>query len=355
LNLKQEKIMQDFIIAGAGLSGLTAAYFLKQHEIGCTILEAQDRLGGRIQTTYGINQTPMEMGATWFGTQHQHVLQLLKELGITYFEQHDEGNSLFESFSFEAPQSYLVPSGSSSAFRIKDGTSQLIEVLAERVGKENIHLQTTLARVEDAGDFLRITDTAGKERTCKKLLIAIPPRILPGTVNFNPPLPEALNQLMLRTQTWMSGSIKFAVEYASPFWREKGFSGSVFSQAGLAVEIYDHCNFEYNRFALKGFLNGAAVNYSPEEREQKVLQQLSHYFGDDALHAISYHDKIWNDAFIASGDETFLPPHANNGHSLYREVYYNGKLFFTGTETSTLHGGYMDGAVIAARNLAARI
>lgn len=347
--------MQDIIIAGAGLSGLTAAYFLQQQGIACTMLEAQDRIGGRIQTIFGNNHTPMEMGATWFGTQHQHVLLLLKELGITYFEQHDEGNALFESFSFEAAQSYFVPSGSSSAFRIKGGTSQLIDVLAEKVGRENIHIQTTVARVEDAGEYMRLTDTTGKEWTCKKLVIAMPPRILPGTVNFQPSLPEALNQLMLRTQTWMSGSVKFAVEYTSPFWREKGFSGSVFSQAGLAVEIYDHCNFEYNRFALKGFLSGAAVNYSYEEREQKVLQQLSHYFGADALQAISYQDKIWNDAFIASGNETFLPPHANNGHSLYRVGYFNEKLFFTGTETSVQHGGYMDGAINGAWNLVSRM
>jgi monoamine oxidase len=345
----------EIIIAGAGLGGLTAAYYVKQHGIACTILEAQERLGGRIQTIFGKNKTPMEIGATWFGTQHQYLLRLLDELAISYFEQHDEGNALFESFSFEAPQQYFVPSGSSSAFRIKGGTSQLIDVLADRVGKENIHLQTKLTQVEDAGEYIRITDTSGKEWACKKLVIAMPPRILPGSVSFQPPLPDALNQLMQRTQTWMSGSIKFAVEYTSPFWRERGFSGSVFSQAGLAVEIYDHCNFEYNRFALKGFLNGAAVNYSTEERKQKVLQQLSHYFGDDALHAVSYQDKIWNDEYISSGSETFLPPHANNGHSLYRDAYCNDKLFFTGTETSTLHGGYMDGAVMAAQHLVARI
>lgn len=347
--------MQDIIIAGAGLSGLTTAYYIKQHGIDCTLLEAQERMGGRIQTIFGKNNTPMEMGATWFSTQHQNLLRLLDELAIPYFEQHDEGNALFESFSFEAPQQYFVPSGSSSAFRIKGGTSQLIDVLAEKVGRENIHLQTTVARVEDAGEYVRITDTTGKEWTCKKLVMAMPPRILPGSVSFQPPLPDALYQLMQHTQTWMSGSIKFAVEYASPFWREKGFSGSVFSQAGLAVEIYDHCNFEYNRFALKGFLNGTAVNYSTEERKQKVLQQLSHYFGDDALHAVSYQDKIWNDEYISSGNETFLPPHANNGHSLYRDAYCNDKLFFTGTETSMLHGGYMDGAVVAARNLTTQI
>jgi monoamine oxidase len=162
-------------------------------------------------------------------------------------------------------------------------------------------------------------------------------------------------QVMQHTQTWMSGSVKFAVEYARPFWREKGFSGSVFSQSGLAVEIYDHSSAENDRFALKGFLNGSASNYTLEERKHKVLEQLGRYYGAEALHPISYHDRIWNDDFIAVSDESFLPPHHNNGHAAYNEVYMNGKLYFAGTETSSLYGGYMDGAVVSAKNLVGQL
>lgn len=347
--------MEDIIIVGAGLSGLTTAYYLKNKGNKVTVLEAQDCIGGRVHTIYGNNGTPMEMGATWLGNQHQHLKGLLQELGLETFEQHDEGIALFESFSFTEPQQYFVPSGSTSAYRIKGGTQTLLETLAAKVGIANIFIQTKVVSVCDKGSFLVAADSNGKEWNCKKLILALPPRVIQHTISFLPALPELLLQVMQHTQTWMSGSVKFAVEYARPFWREKGFSGSVFSQSGLAVEIYDHCNVENSRFALKGFLNGSALNYTQEERKQKVLQQLGHYFGAEAMEAISYHDRIWNDSSVSVSDEAFLPPHHNNGHAVYKQGYLNGKLYFAGTETSSLYGGYMDGAVISAKNLVTQL
>ena len=41
----------DVTIIGAGLTGLLLAYRLQQHGISFTIVEARDRIGGRIHTT----------------------------------------------------------------------------------------------------------------------------------------------------------------------------------------------------------------------------------------------------------------------------------------------------------------
>jgi len=59
------------IIIGAGLSGLLTGYRLKKEGIPFKILEARNRVGGRINTVNGINNTPIEMGATWFTNQHK--------------------------------------------------------------------------------------------------------------------------------------------------------------------------------------------------------------------------------------------------------------------------------------------
>ena len=45
--------MEEVIIIGGGLSGLTIAYELKKKNISFKILEAQNRLGGRIETYLG--------------------------------------------------------------------------------------------------------------------------------------------------------------------------------------------------------------------------------------------------------------------------------------------------------------
>jgi monoamine oxidase len=50
----------------------------------------------------------------------------------------------------------------------------------------------------------------------------------------------------------MGDSIKFAVEYASPFWRENNYSGTLFSQASIIQEMYDHSTADKG-YALKVF------------------------------------------------------------------------------------------------------
>lgn len=347
--------MEDVIIIGAGLSGLSTAFNLKKKNIRFKILEAQNRLGGRIETIYGNQSTPMEMGATWFSKEHINVIRFLSEINIGYFEQHNEGIALFETMSFEPPQKYFVPSNSHSAYRIQGGTYSIIEALYQNIGKENVVLNSEIIKIVDKGDKLKITDSLNNNFFCKYLIIAIPPKLVINSIQFSPELPQDITQVMQKTQTWMNGSVKFSVEYKKAFWKENGFSGSVYSQSGLATEIYDHSNFEETKFALKGFLNGSATHYSFEERKEKVIAQLKHYFGNEAEDFESYNDKIWNDKYIQPKSNDFLSPHLNNGHPLYEESYMNNRLFFTGTEISSVFGGYMEGAIIASNSIANKI
>lgn len=347
--------MEDVIIIGAGLSGLSTAYQLKKAGINFKILEAQSRLGGRIETIYGKQDTPMEMGATWFGEEHLNLIQLLTELNIGYFEQHTEGISLFETMSFEPPQQYFVPANSQSAYRIKGGTFSIIDALYQRIGKENIILNTEVNCIIVEGNKIKIVDSLGNIYFSKQVIIALPPKVANDMIKFTPNLPEGINQIMKKTQTWMSSSVKFSVEYKKAFWKENGFSGSIFSQSGLATEIYDHSNYENTKFSLKGFLNGSAYHYTHAERKEKVITQLKHYFGAEVEKFESYNDKIWDNKYIQPKEDIFLSPHFNNGHAVYEDSYMNGSLFFTGTETLNTFSGYMEGAIISSNTVSKRV
>ncbi len=69
LSLQQSCVNQKFVIIGAGVAGLSAAQKLKT--LGCTditVLEARNRIGGRINTeNMGTNLLPLnvDMGASW--------------------------------------------------------------------------------------------------------------------------------------------------------------------------------------------------------------------------------------------------------------------------------------------------
>lgn len=347
--------MENVIIIGAGLSGLTTAHNLKKKNISFKILEAQDRLGGRIETIQGLLNTPMDLGATWFNDVHINLMNLLNELEIENYYQHSEGKTIFQTKSFEPPQIFYVPSSEQSSYRIKGGTLTIVKKLENIIGNENILLNTSITKIIDNKDFITIIDSNGKHYEAKNVISTIPAQLLVDKIEFEPKLPEQISELMQNVQTWMSGSIKFSVEYEQPFWLQNEFSGTVFSQSGIAVEIYDHSNFEQSKFSLMGFLNGAAVNYTKIEREEFVASQIENLFGSIIKKHISYNDKIWSDEFIATSNPKLLYAHQNNGHELLQEPLLGGKLFLAGTETSQTNSGYLDGAVTSANRVSKQL
>ena len=342
--------MQKIIIIGAGLSGLALAYFLKKEGIETFLLEARPRPGGRINTTTGNNGTPLEMGATSFGMKHRHLVGLLRELGLEFFPQYTEGIGVFETFSFEPPQQFSIPPAESPSYRIRGGTSSLIRRLLEDLDEKNIHYGTPVTSIVFEKNNFLLTDKNGYTWASDLVVSTLPPKLLADTVNIRPVLPAEVRQLCTNTHTWMGESIKFAVEYATPFWRQKGFAGAAFSQSSIANEIHDHTNFEENAFALKGFLVGGAARLTPAERQQALIAQLIKFFGPEAAHFVSYHESVWaHEPFTSTPpDGTWLRPHQNSGHPLFRQAFFDGRFFIAGSETASDFGGYMDGAVQSA-------
>ena len=55
----------DVLVVGAGLAGLTCAYELHREGRQVTVLEARDRVGGRVHTTRLENDEVAELGAEW--------------------------------------------------------------------------------------------------------------------------------------------------------------------------------------------------------------------------------------------------------------------------------------------------
>lgn len=72
----------DTIIIGGGVSGLTAAKQLHQAHQDVLIIEAKDRLGGRVHTDYNWGFA-IDLGATWIhGIERNPLIPLLNQHAI---------------------------------------------------------------------------------------------------------------------------------------------------------------------------------------------------------------------------------------------------------------------------------
>lgn len=71
------------VVIGAGLSGLAAAYRLKNAGWKVTVIEGRDRIGGRV-FSHTDQQTGLicELGAEWVGESHERIKALCKDFNI---------------------------------------------------------------------------------------------------------------------------------------------------------------------------------------------------------------------------------------------------------------------------------
>lgn len=89
--------MQDVIVIGAGMAGLTAARALAEAGRKVLIIEAKDRIGGRIWTRH-VDDEAIELGAEFVHGRPPELWALINEAGIETWER-DGAHACFEDGS----------------------------------------------------------------------------------------------------------------------------------------------------------------------------------------------------------------------------------------------------------------
>lgn len=336
----------NIAILGGGLSGLLTAYLLKKEGLKSQILEARSRLGGRIYTFRPGNEASVELGATWLGKKHQHLLGLLDELEIDIFEQYMGSKAYYEPMSVSPPQLVDLPANDEPSYRIKGGTDRILQVLAEQLDQNQILCNQVVKKLRKKDDRLEI-QTGADLFEADLTISTLPPKLLVSEVEFSPSLPKDFIDIASKTHTWMAESIKIAFTFKDAFWRKSHSSGTIFSNVGPVHEMYDHSL--NNQFALKGFMDNAYHSISVEQRKELVIEQLRRFYGGKVDKFVSYHECIWQkEPYTFSSYLNPVIPHQYNGHSIFQKSFFDNKLLIGGSETATEFPGYMDGAVESA-------
>ena len=84
----------DVLVVGAGLAGLVAARDLTAAGRSVLVLEARDRVGGRIVNEEIGDGKIVEMGGQWAGPTQDKLLELAAELQIATFPTYDTGKKV---------------------------------------------------------------------------------------------------------------------------------------------------------------------------------------------------------------------------------------------------------------------
>jgi len=324
---------ENLIIIGAGLCGLYSAYLLEK-KYNVTILEARDRIGGRV---FGIEEH--DLGPSWVWPHNTRMLELVETLGLKLFPQYTKGEALYDVSEgvqrFDAPPS--MPS-----FRVEGGFSVLIDALYNKLKHTKLKLNHQVLSIQQKEKALHVKTNQG-EFIADKVICTLPPRLANSLIKYEPKLEQTTSEILQSVPTWMGYATKCVIEYENAFWKEKGLSGFVFSYLGPMSEIHDATTA--NHAALFGFLHVRA-----KLNKKAIDKQLKRLFGEVGVTYTNMYIHDWKEEIFSSSKEDArgLRTHPDYGFSF---SHFDGQLIFSGTESSFQDGGYLEGALNAALSI----
>jgi len=433
----------DIVIIGAGAAGIHAAYLLSNKGQSVTVLEASERLGGRIFSVPIEGGGAVELGAQWLGKSKQQRLETLaKRYDAKYQSNHYEGltthilrktvvkstskmpplswfesldvfqislkiNRLTKHINVESPwlshvrldkisfvdwvlQQAWTKSGAgywnnlieqsvcnnakdlsvlevlqniasigktktlleADHYYFPSGLQRLFETYAKASGAKFLINSKVLTIIQCANE-LHVNDENGNVFVCNKVLIAAAPQVIPN-ITFNPPLPDT--KLSLQSSMKEGQVVKVLAVYDSPWWREKGLSGLVFSPDASFDTVIDvsHSNLGILSALVTSDRCLELQKLSDVQLTCEFVLHIGDAFGEQVQPKAFYRYRWEQDPYIRGGYSSNRPIGAwQSGTSALSSPY--GNIHFASTETATQWRGYIEGALESAERAVAEM
>lgn len=251
----------------------------------------------------------------------------------------------------------LDTAGGAQQDRLVGGSQAIALAMAAQLGdviKYNSPVRSVTqgaSNVVVAGDGYRVT--------AQKVVVAMSPT-LAGRIRFAPLAPGLQLRQQLAQRVPMGSIWKVHAIYPTPFWRAAGLNGQVTSDAYLAKVTFDNTPPELGApGVMMGFIDGQdareACAMSPEARRANVIESFVTYFGEQARNPVGYLEMNWQaEEYSGGGPTGTFPPGVLTA---YRGALRDpvGRVYWAGTETSTVWSGYMDGAVRSGERAARQV
>ena len=350
----------DVLIVGGGLSGLALADHLARQGRDFLLVEAQDRLGGRILTKE-FSGGAFDLGPAWFWPGQPRMAALAERFQIPVFGQFSTGDLVYQeqNGTVQRGRGYASMEGS---YRLTGGIGSVVHALAKGLDPVKIMTSTRLTSVDHSAGS--ITAQVGQDGTAQsiktnRIVMAMPPRVIADTVSFEPALDAGQMQALQDTPTWMAGQAKIVAVYDQPHWRHAGLSGDAMSQQGPMVEIHDaspRLGGPYGLFGFVGVPADARVQHK-DDMMRLAVTQLTALFGPEMADPMHLVLQDWATIPHIARPQDRHPVRSHPRYGLpsnLRALSARG-MIFASTETAPEFGGFLEGALEAAEHAASTL
>lgn len=137
------------VVVGAGMAGLTVANALANAGVECVVLEARDRVGGRLHTV-DLGGVPVDLGGSWIHTPIGNPLRrFADQVGVPC----RDGNPLEEMVCHDRAEQRLLSADEFDALKTVqfEAFPEAVEELREALGPGASAAQAIERFIEDAG------------------------------------------------------------------------------------------------------------------------------------------------------------------------------------------------------------
>ena len=356
--------IKKVIIIGAGISGLVAGYDLTVAGYDVTILEARDRIGGRVLTIRSpfSNEHYVEGGAARIKPSHDLTIAYANHFNLTldpfYATNGDYVDFSNGSRTIIDNTTYLNTSYGSilrkNYLKIRGGSDQLTNAFANSSELSNkIYLNSAVTSIAQNSDNV-IVNTGGNQFQADKVLCTVPLTVL-NKINFTPPLSS-------NKQTAMNGGFRYApatriyIQFKNRFWENESLNG--WGNTDLPEEIWQPSwDMSGNTGVLMSYLRWSAAEnmdtLNDNERNNAVLNRWENIFEGSINNFDSGISKSW--ALDEWSKGAWASPTTTQNENLNDSIAQSeGRIHFAGEHASN-DRGWMQGALFSGLRAASEI
>jgi len=354
------------VIIGAGLAGLVAGYELKRAGHDVTILEARNRVGGRVLTL----RTPFsdgyfaEAGAARIPPDHDMTIGYANHFDLTldtfypnsglYVNLVDGDRSLVSTNDYlDNPPWEEYPVARKDFVKIRNGTDRLPLAFADALN-EQIYLATPVESVQQNSTNVVVRVSDGSEFSADRALCTVPLPVL-NKIQFSP-------ELSTEKITASNGGFNYLnltrvfIQFVNRFWENEGLNG--WGNTDWPEEIW-HATWDQQgpKGVLLSYLffdrADEAAELSEENRIQHVLNRwesvfpgVQNYVEDGT--SLSWALEEWSGGGVAlptAEQDAALGTHVGKAEE---------RIHFAGEHASEYHG-WMQGALVSGLRAATEI